>query len=215
MSLPSDMTIQTRRSLASTIGDDLTRIGKEEIRASLGDFEGVEHRLEFVATVNGVDFINDSKATNVNATWYALECMEKPVIWIVGGTDKGNDYKILRDLVKRKVKAIVCLGVDNEKIHQAFGDLIEKIVDTNKMEITVSASYELADVGDVVLLSPACASFDLFENYEDRGSQFKEAITHSYGAVTLPHPSSATAQRQEPLVVHGAHYREHDVAKRA
>jgi UDP-N-acetylmuramoylalanine--D-glutamate ligase len=126
--------------------------------------------------VNGIEFINDSKATNVNSAWYALESMEKPVIWVAGGTDKGNDYSTLRDLVKGKVKAIVCLGKDNAKVHKAFGDLVGTIVDTESAAACVRTSYELADPGDVVLLSPACASFDLFENYEDRGRQFKAAV---------------------------------------
>jgi UDP-N-acetylmuramoylalanine--D-glutamate ligase len=126
--------------------------------------------------VNGVEFINDSKATNVNSTWYALESMEKPVIWVMGGQDKGNDYNELRDLVRQKVKAIVCLGVDNEKIHKAFGDIVLNMVDVNSADQAVNTSYELSEPGDVVLLSPACASFDLFENYEDRGRRFKTAV---------------------------------------
>jgi UDP-N-acetylmuramoylalanine--D-glutamate ligase len=146
------------------------------IRESLSDFQNVEHRLERVANVNGIEFINDSKATNVNSAWYALESMEKPVIWIVGGTDKGNDYTTLHELVKQKVKAIVCLGTDNEKIHQAFGGIVKTIIDTTSAQEAVQQSYDLGEKGDVVLLSPACASFDLFENYEDRGRKFKAAV---------------------------------------
>jgi len=129
-----------------------------------------------VAMVHGIEFINDSKATNVNSTWYALESMDKPVIWVVGGVDKGNDYTTLRDLVKQKVKAIVCLGTDNEKLHKAFGDLVQQRVDAGSAEEAVRLAYDMADAGDVVLLSPACASFDLFENYEERGRKFKAAV---------------------------------------
>jgi UDP-N-acetylmuramoylalanine--D-glutamate ligase len=135
-----------------------------------------EHRLEFVATVNGIEFINDSKATNVNSTWYALESMQKPTIWIVGGQDKGNNYAELTDLVKEKVKAIVCLGVDNKKIIKAFKGVVETIVETENAVDAVALSYRLGTKGDAVLLSPACASFDLFKNYEDRGVQFKQAV---------------------------------------
>ena len=163
-------------SLAATIASRVLEIRNETIRESLSDFQNVEHRLEKVGTVNGIEFINDSKATNVNSTWYALESMRKRVIWVVGGQDKGNDYTVLRELVRDKVKAIVCLGVDNSKIHKAFGDLVADIVDTTTAEAAVKASYELSDVDDVVLLSPACASFDLFENYEDRGRKFKAAV---------------------------------------
>jgi UDP-N-acetylmuramoylalanine--D-glutamate ligase len=129
-----------------------------------------------VAIVNGVEFIDDSKATNVNSTWYALESMDKPVIWVCGGVDKGNDYAALRELVRLKVHTIVCLGTDNSKIHAAFGDVVERIVDTASAEQAVRTSYDLAEPGDVVLLSPACASFDLFENYEERGRRFKTAV---------------------------------------
>lgn len=160
-------------SMAAAVAARLVDVRKESIRESLADFENIEHRLEFVARVKGVDFINDSKATNVNSAWYALECMHNPVIWIVGGVDKGNDYSILKPLVKEKVKAIICLGKDNEKIKAAFGDLVETLVETQSMQEAVKASYFLGRKGDVVLLSPACASFDLFENYEDRGHQFK------------------------------------------
>ncbi len=163
-------------SLAAGIAARVLEVRNEVVRESLSDFQNVEHRLERVATVNDVEFINDSKATNVNSTWYALESMTKPVIWVVGGEDKGNDYAQLRELVRQKVKAIVCLGKDNSKIHKAFGDLVAGMVDTVSAEDAVKASYELSEPGDVVLLSPACASFDLFENYEDRGRRFKAAV---------------------------------------
>jgi UDP-N-acetylmuramoylalanine--D-glutamate ligase len=163
-------------SMAAGIAARVLEVRNETIRESLSDFQNVEHRLERVATVNEVEFINDSKATNVNSAWFALESMEKPVIWIVGGTDKGNDYTSLLDLVKQKVKAIVCLGKDNEKIHKTFGHLVETIVDTDTAALAVQHSYDLAEPGYVVLLSPACASFDLFENYEDRGRKFKAAV---------------------------------------
>lgn len=163
-------------SLAAGIAARVLEVRNETIRESFSDFQNVEHRLERVGVVNGVEFINDSKATNVNSTWYALESMEKPVIWVVGGTDKGNDYSSLRELVRQKVKAIVCLGLDNERIRKAFGDIIPGIVETDSAEKAVNASYEASEPGDVVLLSPACASFDLFENYEDRGRKFKAAV---------------------------------------
>jgi UDP-N-acetylmuramoylalanine--D-glutamate ligase len=151
-------------------------IRKEAIRESLSDFQNIEHRLEFVTKVHGIEFINDSKATNINSTWYALESMNNPTVWIVGGVDKGNEYAELVPLVKDKVKAIVCLGKDNAKIHEAFKNVVEMIVDTESAEEAVKASYKLSKKGDTVLLSPACASFDLFENYEDRGRQFKNAV---------------------------------------
>jgi UDP-N-acetylmuramoylalanine--D-glutamate ligase len=163
-------------SMAASVASKLFDIRKESIRESLSDFHNVEHRLEHVGKVHGIDFINDSKATNVNSTWYALESMSQPVIWVVGGQDKGNDYSQLQDLVKEKVKAIVCLGVDNKKIISAFKDLVETIVETDSAMEAVKASYRLGKKGDVVLLSPACASFDLFENYEDRGRQFKTSV---------------------------------------
>ena len=166
----------TYNSMAAGLTGKVLKIRKEIIRESLSDFQGVEHRLEPVIKVHGIEFINDSKATNVNSTWYALESMTKPVVWIVGGIDKGNDYSILTDLVKSKVKAIVCLGVDNKKIHNAFAEFSETIIDTSSVEEAVSASYYLAEKGEVVLLSPACASFDLFDNYEDRGRKFKNAV---------------------------------------
>lgn len=163
-------------SLAAGIAARVLEVRKDVVREALGDFQNVEHRLERIGMVNGVEFINDSKATNVNSTWYALESMEKPVIWVVGGVDKGNDYSELRDLVRQKVKAIICLGTDNAKIHKAFGDIVHNITDTSSAEQAVNAGYETSEPGDVVLLSPACASFDLFENYEDRGRRFKAAV---------------------------------------
>ncbi|HEX4958057.1 MAG TPA: UDP-N-acetylmuramoyl-L-alanine--D-glutamate ligase [Lacibacter sp.] len=156
---------------AATLG-----IRKEKIREAVTTFESLEHRMEYVATVKGVEYINDSKATNINSTWFALESMEKPTILILGGVDKGNDYEVLKDLVKEKVKAIVCLGLDNRKIHEAFGDIVALMVNTTNAEDAVKAAYHFAEKGDVVLLSPACASFDLFKNYEDRGDQFKKAV---------------------------------------
>ncbi|HCU18315.1 MAG: UDP-N-acetylmuramoylalanine--D-glutamate ligase [Bacteroidetes bacterium GWE2_41_25] len=163
-------------SMAAALAGKVLNIRKEVIRESLADFQGVEHRLEPVITVCGINFINDSKATNVNSAWYALECMETSIVWIVGGIDKGNDYSELFPLVKKKVKAIVCLGRDNRKIVEAFSDKVPTIVETNSMEEAVRSSYYLAKKGYTVLLSPACASFDLFKNYEDRGRQFKQAI---------------------------------------
>ncbi|MCT4603183.1 MAG: UDP-N-acetylmuramoyl-L-alanine--D-glutamate ligase [Marinifilum sp.] len=163
-------------SLASGIAGSVLRIRKDAIRESLSDFQGVNHRLEKVVKVRGIQFINDSKATNINSTWYALESMEEPVVWIVGGVDKGNDYSVLFDLVDEKVKGIVCLGTDNAKIHDAFDGKVETIVDANSMEKAVKLSYEIANKDEIVLLSPACASFDLFTSYEDRGDQFKEEV---------------------------------------
>jgi len=163
-------------SLASGIAGSVLRIRKETIRESLSDFQGVDHRLEKVVKVRGIQFINDSKATNINSTWYALESMEEPVVWIVGGVDKGNDYSVLFDLVDEKVKGIVCLGIDNKKIHDAFDGKVDIIVDANSMEQAVKLSYEIANKDEIVLLSPACASFDLFKSYEDRGVQFKEEV---------------------------------------
>ena len=163
-------------SMAAGIAARVTDIRKDTVRDSFSDFKNIEHRLEHVMTVHGIEFVNDSKATNINSTWYALECMDKPIVWIVGGVDKGNDYSTLRDLVKTKVKAIVCLGTDNQKIHEAYGDIITDIVDANSASDAVKLSYEKGRKGDVVLLSPACASFDLFKNYEDRGMQFIEAV---------------------------------------
>ena len=163
-------------SMAAGIAGRVLDIRKEIIRESLQDFQGVEHRLEHVLKIHGVDFINDSKATNVNSAWYALESMTSPTVWIVGGQDKGNDYSELSELVKQKVKAIVCLGIDNSKIVSAFGGIVPTIVETQSMIDAVKACYKLAKKGETVLLSPACASFDLFENYEDRGRQFKTYV---------------------------------------
>lgn len=163
-------------SMASGIIAKVLELRNETIRESMGSFKNIEHRLEHVAKISGIDFINDSKATNVNSTWYALESMPGDVVLILGGVDKGNDYSMLRDLVKSKVKAIVCLGKDNSRIHEAFEDDIEVIVNTTSASEAAQIAYHLAKKGDTVLLSPACASFDLFRNYEDRGNQFKEAV---------------------------------------
>lgn len=163
-------------SMASGISGRILDLRKELIRESLSDFQNIEHRLEHVTNVHGIEFINDSKATNVNSTWYALESMAKPTIWIVGGVDKGNDYSILFELVTDKVKAIICLGNDNQKIINAFQDKVERIEQANSAKDAVTKAYQIGSKGDAVLLSPACASFDLFENYEDRGHQFKSAV---------------------------------------
>ena len=166
----------TQNSLAAGIAARLVEIRKDIVRESLEDFVNVEHRLEFVAKVNGIEFINDSKATNINSTWFALESMENQTVWIVGGVDKGNDYSELLDLVKSKVKAIICLGVDNHKIIDAFTGVVDTIVEAKSAMEAVAYGYRLATKDETVLLSPACASFDLFENYEDRGAQFKQAV---------------------------------------
>ncbi len=163
-------------SMAAAIVGKVLDIKNETIRESLMDFQGLEHRLELVAKVHGISFINDSKATNVNSTWFALESMTNPVIWIVGGIDKGNDYSLIADLVKKKVKAIICLGEDNTKIHESFSKMVDIIINTQNMKDCVEMAYRLGNSGDIVLLSPACASFDLFENYEDRGRQFKARV---------------------------------------
>lgn len=163
-------------SLAAAVAAKIIEINNEELRKSLSDFKSVEHRLEPVLTIGGIDFINDSKATNVNATYFALESMTKPIVWIVGGKDKGNDYNEVLPFVKKKVKAIVCLGVDNSKLVEFFSPYIETIIETNTMKDCVEKSYKLATKGEAVLLSPACASFDLFSGYEDRGNQFKENV---------------------------------------
>tara|TARA_R100001369_G_scaffold21881_6_gene39800 strand:- start:4632 stop:5975 length:1344 start_codon:yes stop_codon:yes gene_type:complete len=166
----------TKNAMAASTVAQLLRIRKETIRASMENFQGVEHRLEKVLKINNVMYINDSKATNINATYYALESMETETVWIVGGVDKGNNYAELLPLVNEKVKAIVCLGVDNSKIFEAFGNCVDTIVETHTMQEAVTMCYQLAERGNTVLLSPACASFDLFENYEDRGRQFKEFV---------------------------------------
>lgn len=166
----------TYNSMAAGIASMVFQIRNEQLRESLAAFHGVEHRLERFLKVHGIEFINDSKATNVNSTWYALESIPKSIVWICGGIDKGNDYTMLKPLVKEKVKAIVCLGKDNSKLHAAFDGMVKNVVDTMGMEEAVKTAYYLARNGDTVLLSPACASFDLFENYEDRGKQFKEQV---------------------------------------
>jgi len=166
----------TYNSMAAGIAGSVLKIRKPVIRESLMDYTGVEHRLEQFIKVHGINFINDSKATNVNSTWYALESMTTPVIWIAGGTDKGNDYTELQDLVKKKVKALICLGVDNSKLHQAFEGIVPVTIDSGSMKEAGQAAYRLGKKDDTVLLSPACASFDLFENYEDRGRQFKNCV---------------------------------------
>jgi len=174
LSLPGKHNIYN--SMAAGIAAKVMDIRKDSIRESLADFQNIEHRLEFVATIHGVEFINDSKATNVNSAWYALESMSRPVVWIVGGTDKGNDYNILKELVKDKVHTIVCLGKDNRKIISAFSTLVPFITEASTAKEAVMKASKASKQGDTVLLSPACASFDLFENYEDRGNQFKEAV---------------------------------------
>ncbi len=166
----------TYNSMAAGIAGNVLRIRKELIRESLMDFRGIEHRLEHVLKIHGIDFINDSKATNVNSTWFALDSINKKIVWIAGGVDKGNDYSELVPLAREKVKALICLGKSNAKLHKAFEGTVGNIVDAGSMREAVKTAYFLASNGDVVLLSPACASFDLFENYEDRGWQFKESV---------------------------------------
>jgi UDP-N-acetylmuramoylalanine--D-glutamate ligase len=163
-------------TMAACVAGCTMDIRKEKIREAVQDFQGLEHRMEHVSTIRGVEFINDTKATNVNSTWYALESMTKPIILILGGVDKGNDYSLIEDMVKEKVKAIICLGVDNKKIHDTFEKSVNTIADTVSAAEAVQTAFHFADKGDVVLLSPACASFDLFKNYEDRGNQFKKAV---------------------------------------
>ncbi len=163
-------------TMAASIAATTLGIRKEKIREAVSNFHNLEHRMEFVATVRGVDFINDSKATNVNSTWYALESMQKKTILVLGGIDKGNDYSLIAELVKEKVKAIICMGTDNAKIKDFFKDLVPVIVEADSAKKAVTESFKLAEKGDVVLLSPACASFDLFKNYEDRGRQFKDSV---------------------------------------
>ncbi|WP_298346764.1 UDP-N-acetylmuramoyl-L-alanine--D-glutamate ligase [uncultured Algibacter sp.] len=176
----SNLTLEGKHNIknamaASTVAH-LLKIRKQTIRESLENFQGVEHRLEQVLKINKVQYVNDSKATNVNATYYALESMDTPTVWIVGGVDKGNNYEELFPFINEKVKAIICLGVDNEKLMNTFGNMVDVIVETQFMSEAVKIAYKVADAGDAVLLSPACASFDLFENYEDRGRQFKDAV---------------------------------------
>ena len=163
-------------SMAAALAAKAMEIDNEAIREGLATFQAVEHRLEKVLSIKDVLYINDSKATNVDAAWYALECQTRPVVWIVGGTDKGNDYSTLIPLAKEKVKAIICMGLDNQKIHDAFGDIVPEMYDVTSAQDAVKTAHSLAQSGDVVLLSPCCASFDLFKNYEDRGRQFKEAV---------------------------------------
>ncbi|HLT52058.1 MAG TPA: cyanophycin synthetase, partial [Arenibacter sp.] len=165
-----------KNTMAAAITAKLIGIRKETIRRSIADFQGAEHRLEKVLKIHHVQYVNDSKATNVNAVHYALDSMKTPTVWIVGGVDKGNDYKQLMPLVREKVKAIICLGLDNSKIKEAFGNVVDIMVETYDMEEAVKVAYKIAERGDTVLLSPACASFDLFKNYGDRGDQFKAAI---------------------------------------
>ena len=166
----------TYNSMAAGLAASIISVRKENIRQSLQDFQGVEHRLEYVATVRDVKYINDSKATNVNSCWYALQSMRTPVVLILGGTDKGNDYSEIEELVKEKVTGMIFLGVDNEKLHLFFDGKVEKIADARSMQECVQAAYNMAKPGETVLLSPCCASFDLFENYEDRGNQFKVCV---------------------------------------
>ena len=163
-------------SMAAALAAKAMDIDNEAIREGLASFQAVEHRLEKVLSIKDVLYINDSKATNVDAAWYALECQTRPVVWIVGGTDKGNDYSTLVPLAKEKVKAIICMGVDNEKIHKAFRKVVPQMYDVTSAQDAVKTAHGIAEPGDVVLLSPCCASFDLFKNYEDRGRQFKEAV---------------------------------------
>ena len=166
----------TYNSMAAGIAGNVLKIRKDIIREALMDFQSVEHRLEPVVKVHGIEFINDSKATNVNSTWYALESMHAPVVWIAGGVDKGNDYKELQELARGKVKALVCLGKDNTKLKSSFEGIIEDIIECETMSEAVRKAYQFGEDGDIVLLSPACASFDLFENFEERGRQFKEQV---------------------------------------
>lgn len=163
-------------SMAAAIAAKAVNIDKKIIRESLMTFQGVEHRLEKVLKIKGVQYINDSKATNVDAAWYALESMTTPVVWIAGGKDKGNDYEPLYDFVKEKVRVLICMGLHNEKLHECFADKVEKIIDVTSAKDAVNEAYKYAETGDTVLLSPCCASFDLFKSYEDRGEQFKQAV---------------------------------------
>lgn len=175
-SLPLSGQHNVKNAMAASLCALLANVRKETIRQSIQLFNGVPHRLEKVLKINHVDYINDSKATNVNAAYFALEGIKKPIVWIVGGVDKGNEYSQLMPLVREKVKAIICLGIDNTKIKEAFGNVMEEVVESTSMEEAVKMAYTISERGDTVLLSPACASFDLFKNYEDRGNQFKAAI---------------------------------------
>jgi UDP-N-acetylmuramoylalanine--D-glutamate ligase len=162
--------------MAAAITGKVLDIDNEVLRESLSSFQGVEHRMEKVLKVKNVLYINDSKATNVNSTWYALESMTTPVVWIAGGKDKGNEYEPLFELVKERVRAIICLGADNTKLHKVFGGMVDNMYDAKSAKEAVEIAYNIAQPGDTVLLSPACASFDLFKNFEERGSLFKEAV---------------------------------------
>ncbi|MCL4154231.1 UNVERIFIED_CONTAM: hypothetical protein GTU68_044426 [Idotea baltica] len=166
----------TKNAMTSAMISKLLGVRNNTLRESLEDFDSVEHRLEPVLKINGVQYINDSKATNVNAAYYALESVRTPIVWVVGGTDKGNDYTSLLPLVREKVKAIICLGLDNSKIIETFGNVVDFMIETAGAEEAVKVAYKVSEKGDTVLLAPACASFDLFENYEDRGRQFKNAV---------------------------------------
>jgi UDP-N-acetylmuramoylalanine--D-glutamate ligase len=176
----SDLSLKGRHniynSMAAGIAGRVLEIRKEFIRLALTTFSGVEHRLEKVLKIRDVEYINDSKATNVNSAWYALESMTTPVVWIAGGTDKGNDYSELLNMVREKVHALICLGMDNNKLVKNFGNVVPQCIEVQSMEDAVKAAYRLSKPGDTVLLSPACASFDLFDNYEDRGRQFKQCV---------------------------------------
>ncbi|MEI7663176.1 MAG: cyanophycin synthetase [Bacteroidota bacterium] len=163
-------------SLVASIGPKIREIRKEYIKESFYGFQQVEHRLELVAVIHGIEFINDSKSTNINGTWFAMESTSRPVIWIVGGVDSGNDYSVLRHLVRTNVKGIICLGKDNGRIHEAFDQFNLPMADVLTMDEAVQSAYYMGDTGDVVLLSPACASFDLFENYEERGAAFRSSV---------------------------------------
>ena len=175
-----DFTLKGKHNQYNTMAGCLTgttmEIRKEKIREAVQTFQNLEHRMEYVATIRGVEFINDSKATNLNSTWFALENMDKPTVLILGGVDKGNDYSLLMDMVKEKVKAIICLGKDNKKIHEAFEEVVPVMIDTTSAQEAVVAAFSYSEKGDVVLLSPGCASFDLFKNYENRGELFKAAV---------------------------------------
>ncbi|HEY5509031.1 MAG TPA: cyanophycin synthetase, partial [Paludibacter sp.] len=176
----SDLALQgmhnTYNSMAAGLAASIVDVRKDNIRQSLQDFQGVEHRLEYVATVKNIRFVNDSKATNVNSCWYALQSMKTPVVLILGGTDKGNDYSEIEALVKEKVKTLIFIGLDNKALHTFFDGKVDTIIDVQSMDAAVCEAYKAADGGDTVLLSPCCASFDLFQNYEDRGKQFKNFV---------------------------------------
>ena len=165
-----------KNAMASHTLDDLKKVRKETIRACLSDYENEEHRLEKVLRINGVEYINDSRAVNVNASFYALDSISTPIVWIAGGVDNGNDYEVLLPLVNEKVKAIICIGHNNDRLIHTFGSIVDFMIETDRMEDAVKIAYKLSTEGETVLLSPACASYDLFENYEERGEMFKRAI---------------------------------------